>query len=319
MLDFINKKIQKILGVSLTTELVLDKHLFSFSFIGKRPKPLIISSLDGKFFNNGLADRLKGMVSSYAYAKYNKLQFRITHKNPFDLELYLSPNKYNWILQKEELCNNLLYSNAVAIIDSLNKFRLSTLIRSRQHWFYTNIDFIDYLNEKYKKNFTYSQLYQELFKPSAYLQSHLDTFKDKIETGYISISFRFMQLMGDFKDIRGITLSETEQKTLIGQCIIIIKRIHEENKHIPLVLVTSDSQKFIQELSDLNYVFTLPGEIGHIGHNNNEAIMLKTFLDYYMISYAKKVYMVYNDQMYKSQFAKYAAQISDTTYIELKF
>lgn len=72
-------------------------------------------------------------------------------------------------------------------------------------------------------------------------------------------------------------------------------------------MVTSDSQKFIDSVSNIPYVYIIPGEIGHIGHMGGD-IFMKTYLDFYMIADAKKVYLGVGNKMYKSNFSYFVAQ-----------
>ena len=75
-------------------------------------------SLDGTLFTNGLVDRIRGMINSYAYAKANNINFRIEHKVPFSLEEFLQPNKYNWILEPSEKSYNLKYASPLSMLDN---------------------------------------------------------------------------------------------------------------------------------------------------------------------------------------------------------
>ena len=84
-------------------------------------------------------------------------------------------------------------------------------------------------------------------------------------------------------------------------------------------MVTSDSQKFIESVQDIDFVFTIQGSIGHIGFSSGESIALKTCEDFYMISQARKVYMAYSEDMYRSCFARDAAKTTDVCYEELFF
>ena len=66
----------------------------------------IICMYDGRMDHGGIADRLRGVVSSYDVAKKMGYDFRIFFDHPFRLEDYLVPAKVDWRITKEELCYN---------------------------------------------------------------------------------------------------------------------------------------------------------------------------------------------------------------------
>ena len=80
------------------------------------------------------------------------------------------------------------------------------------------------------------------------------------------------------------------------------------------VLVTSDSQKFIDSISYLDYIYLIPGSIGHSGSDGSLQTMIKTMLDFFMISEARYVFLGKIGLMYASQFAKIAAAVNDVPF-----
>ena len=118
-----------------------------------------------------------------------------------------------------------------------------------------------------------------------------------------------MQLLGDFIDCDGITLSPKDQEDLINKSIEVIKDIKAKNELIPKVLVTADSCKFLDRAKELPYVYIVEGKVGHINFENSDDVNMKTFLDFLMIAKAQKVYLAKSEQMYNSDFARRAAMI----------
>ena len=311
--------IRKILGDNIYHELILIKKNYYFSldrFL--RRKPIAIYLLDNRSFNHGFADRLRGMISVYAYAKANNIPFRIEHIVPFDLNTFFVPNQYDWNIKEGEISFNLLYSNPIVMRNYTRGYRMLRLSKNRQHHFYLNIDTIDIINTHYKTNYNYTSLFNELFKPSDFLLSQVKQYEKYIKDGYVSISFRFLQLMGDFEDIMGETLPVDEQYVLMNKCRNFIDTIYHKTNS-KWILITSDSQKFINSLSSISYVFTIDGEIGHIGFSSSFETYIKTFMDFYMISQARKVFMGYTDKMYKSHFAESAAMTMGVQYESIRF
>ncbi len=74
-------------------------------------------------------------------------------------------------------------------------------------------------------------------------------------------------------------------------------------------MVFSDSQRFVNITKEKGFP-TLSGKIGHIsflGEDSN--VVLKTFVDFYMIAGAYQVYRAYTPEMYYSGFSYYAALV----------
>lgn len=128
-----------------------------------------------------------------------------------------------------------------------------------------------------------------------------------------------MQLMGDFKDVCGSVLDDNGQKDLATRCLAFIERIHKAHPETKNVLITTDSMKFAEEAKKMNYVFVVPGKIGHIGYSDDYEVHLKMIIDFLLISKAKKAYMGYSGEMYKSHFAESAAEITGIPYENIHF
>jgi len=98
-----------------------------------------------------------------------------------------------------------------------------------------------------------------------------------------------------------------------------VKRHHPE---VDKVLVTADSKTMTDAAAKLPYVYVIPGEIAHMGFTGTDSALaahLKTFLDFYMISGAEKVYFARHPILYRSTFAGTAAAIGNRPYEEIKF
>ena len=75
--------------------------------------PAYIAMVDGTAIHGGMCDRFKGIITLYAYFKYQNLLFRIRYTYPFRLEDYLSPAVYDWTLREREYTDNPLYSRVL--------------------------------------------------------------------------------------------------------------------------------------------------------------------------------------------------------------
>ena len=89
-----------------------------------------------------------------------------------------------------------------------------------------------------------------------------------------------------------------------------LDRIHSLNEG-KKVLVTSDSINFLNEVANKEYVYVIKGSITHMEFTDNDVshTQLKSFMDFYMIAGAEKVYSVVIGDMYMSDFPVYAAKV----------
>ena len=277
----------------------------------------VIYMANGFCNHAGLCDRLKGITTLYGWCKEYDIDFRIFHIQPFNLHEYLIPNQYEWRIDAKDICydknftsvNHLMLNNLVRKqIDSgeiaiLEKkwFLRRIKTKKRQIHFYTNM--------QPESALFFGRYFQELFKPSPKLGTALASHLKAIGTAFISISFRFVQLLGDFKDCDGDTLSADEQEELLNKSIRAVEEIKQKHKSITKVLVTADSSKFLARIKMLPYVYIIEGKIGHINFENSDDVNMKTFLDFLMIANAQKVYLAKSEKMYNSDFARRAAMI----------
>lgn len=321
-MSFLSRIRKTVFSDNFNKEFELIRHSYRLSFRGQRASALVISCLDSRFDSTGFADRLRGMISCFAYAKAIGVPFRIEHISPFSLSTYLIPNQYDWLLGENEKSYNLLYANPVVIMQrkvGQRSRRLFFLSSKRQHHIYINSDYVKEVDVLYKKEYRFSSLFNELFRPSLSFETILKPHRDRLRStgGYVSVSFRFMQLMGDFDDVGGEILSSEERLDLLGRSIEIVQQLF--GKEQKTILVTSDSSVFINEVSKISYVYVVPGRIGHVGFSAENEVSEKMFLDFILISEADHVYMARSGKMYRSNFARTAAMTRNVCYNEITY
>ena len=112
-------------------------------------------------------------------------------------------------------------------------------------------------------------------------------------------------------------LSEEEKEKYIERCVSFLEKEHESDC-FKKVLVTSDSITFLNRISKLSFVYVIPGEVVHVGftYDASKKTYMKSFLDYYLLSYANKITLVREKSMYHSGFALRAAMLNNTQYNE---
>ena len=274
--------------------------------------PVVISMFDGKINPGGLSDRILGVLSVYDACKAAGVKYKIFHTSPFELSDFLVPNKYDWKIGETDI--RLDASSKVLFIRSMipykNKCRQNRLIRivrklkTGQLHVYSNLDSFT--------PGTFGGLFNELFAPSDILKQHIQTHSNNIGANYISITFRFQQLLGDFKEGNFKILGEEQKNKLLTECLATVENIKSNNPNFN-ILVTSDSLTFLNKVSILPYVYVIPGTIVHMAYSSDasKGAYLKSFVDLLMIANAKKIYSVKIGDMYDSGFPKIAAKIHD--------
>ena len=294
-----------------------SKKVFKKYYLPKYGKPVfnqklstktVIYFADGRENTGGLADRFRGIVSIYKISKELNVDFKIHMTSPVDLSNYLIPNNHNWIIDNKTIIYDI--KNSIIFNFWCDKYTqdhqvLIPLKKSLKRWnqihIRTNMGLAEY---------EYNDLFCELFKPADELKAKLEKCLSEIGCEFISVTFRFQQLLGDFIEEKFPILQEMEQKELITRCINHLIEIHNENKNIyKKILVTSDSITFLEKVKELDFVYVVPGKLAHVDYQPKEGkeVYMKSFLDYYLLTYSKMVYLVIDGQMYNSGFPYRAA------------
>jgi len=283
---------------------------YKFSFFRKNKKQLYIAIFDEKRTGFGLADRLKGIISLYAFCKIKNIPFRCAFTFPFDLSLFFEPNQYDWQLKDGEKSSFSSDVRVLIVQGEGNGKRLIWLKTKKQVHVYLNRDYLPLYKKKYNVSFDWGELFHELFKPSEKLNNQINDHLSKINSNYIACVFRFQSLLGDFKEYNYPVLSAAEQQDLMNTCTETLCSLRE--KHDLPILVTSDSSMFLSHVSNLENVFIIPGKMVHLGctHDASEDVYMKSFVDLMMLSKADKIYNVVTGKMYPSGFPLYAAKIN---------
>jgi hypothetical protein len=292
-------------------ELLLLLKYHSFFVAGKK-NPMLISAIDDRRHTQGLTDRFKGIVTIYALSKALNVPFRCIFTHPFPLTDYLLPNKYNWLPQPDELSDSMHDVRYVILRKQPTLKRLMRLLPpKKQLWIYANYDYLKEINRTFNSNFRWGELFSELFRPTEELSLQIAKHISSITGEYIACVFRFQSLLGDFKEINSYSLPEDKQKELMKKNREALIRISLSSE-MP-VLVTSDSMKFIDSLKDVRNIYCFPGKVVHIdcAYGEHKEVYLKTFIDFFMLSSARKIYSVGTAQMYRTNFPAYAAKLRD--------
>lgn len=265
----------------------------------------IVSIVDGSTWHGGLTDRWKGIVSLYAFAKATGRNFKIHYVFPFDLMDFQVPAQYDWRIKPEELSQNFFSVQMLRLTGDPTINRMLRVSKNKQIHAYANRDWIEEINQTYGTHFTWSGLFNELFRPSPLVQKVLEEYTFQTRDPYIAIAFRMQNLLGDFPEYAYQAADDKRQQQIIEACLRCIQNLHA--KHHMHILVTSDSNKMTYAALSYPYVFTNHGKAVHADTIGEENVYLKSFVDFYLLSGAQKVYAPYTQEMYSSDFPKYAA------------
>lgn len=270
----------------------------------------------------GLSDRLKAIVTCYNFAKRYGYAFKIVFKQPFVLEDYIVPSKVDWIANFDGLHYSLWHTRffderSILREDSWIKVRLTP---GKEYHCYNYVG--NWQPRVYPDTgYAWSSLFHELFNPCKELESLLNSVPYRKGT-YVAVHLRFVNALENFEQVSCYDNSLPDEKSkleLINRCKKGIMDIRQMNGGCD-ILVFSDSRRFLKALDDIP-VHTLGGTdaIGHVSFSSSRKTAMKTFLDLYMISRAKKVYRIDAPEIYAySCFARTGAMIGDIPYETFK-
>lgn len=276
-------------------------------------KGRIIFMCDGALHHGGLADRERGILTVFLIAYKLKRPFSIYWTQPFDLSDFLEPNHYDWKITE----NEILIDKNISDVIVFNKFPTQYYKRNLLSYFLLIIEIIKnkkdkhvYTNLNFPKN-KFHSLYHKLFKPSPLLEKKLRDYNQILGDKYWSISFRFMKLLGDFKDGYGKILNEYQRESLINKNLQEIKKFLINLPENYRCFITSDSITFLRRVTALDpRIFIIEGNISHIDYlNSSSPDWMKLFSDQYLIMNAEHIILFRTEEMYKSNFSEFAALI----------
>lgn len=282
----------------------------------------VICMFDGKLLHGGLTDRIRGILSIYEMTRKKGLPFYIYWTRPFKLEKYLIPSTFDWRIGENELSHSnkdsypiiiMQENNILSNIHNLLRFRAGTSLHLPQIHIYSNAD---------NGNGHYRNLYDELFTPTPFLKSAVQKALSDIGSPYWAFSFRFLSLLGDFKDNTRRVLSEVESELLIADVVAEFRKLIRDVPEGYRILVTSDSERFALMMRTIDpRVYVVPGDVVHIDLTDKDLAdtWLKTFLDQHLLMHAERVILMRTGDMYRSGFPCFAAEIGGAEFIDYKF
>ena len=277
-----------------------------------QPQMLIFFTEKGKW-HGGFTDRMKGIITLFHFCLCKNISFKINYTFPFELSDFLLPNEYDWQIDKQKISFNRKEAKFIMFFGKADRLkRMLNIKTKKQIHAFLNSNFVCELNDIFKTNYTWGELFKKLFKPTDELQEKIDKHLKIINGKYICAVFRFQNLLGDFQEYEFQPLSANEQNILLKKCKKALLEL-QEKEDCKKILVTSDSAKFLTSVIDLENIFAFPAKVVHIDCVENEThnVYMKSFLDFYLLSGGKKIFSIGADGMYDSDFPRYAAKVND--------
>ena len=268
--------------------------------------------VDPSLEHPGLADRLKVICCCYYIAKTNHFNFKIIFETPFILSDYLVPNKVDWKASVNDLSYSLQNSRLLAYNGGGKIPKLNPKIKPYHIYHYIGKNILQCNNIKNWEEI-WRECYQELFKPSEYLNNLLST-QNIIPKNYIAVHLRFVNALGNFEKGFYNKISEDQRNRLINKCLSIIDEI--KNKNSKELIIFSDSSLFLGHAVQHGYK-TLNGNIGHISYCQDHSIFDKVFIDFYAIGLADTVYRIKTKELYNTTFSYYASLANGAKFINI--
>lgn len=293
-------------------------------FFSKGKVKKIITTFDSPNYNRGLADKLRGCLSTFIFCQEHGIDFAINWCYPFDLNQFLVPNNYDWTPNEKDLAKRSSVATPMVIDCEFPNFNHRNTHRMLFEKFVmrspTPIVHL-YTNTIYH-NKEFHTAFHSLFKPSKKLSENIDSIlNDRGKRPYVSASFRFLQLLGDFKEPSPTPILDNEKReALIKKCLHELRLFIEQTPKEYDILICSDSTTFLRLALDLPRTWAIPGEIRHASQStSDDPALMKTFLDLLIISKAHEATQFITGQMYPSGFARFAARMGAINYTVHRF
>jgi hypothetical protein len=259
--------------------------------------------IDPEIGHPGLCDRYKAIIGCYYISKMNGFDFKIIFETPFRLDDYLDFNEHDWRAGKEDLSYSLRNARVIPYNGGAKIPRLNKSVKQYHVYSYIGYDIL-YTNRIPDHKILWGTLYNSLFKPKDFIIQKINESGFE-KNKYIAVHLRFVNALEHFEGDQFNTVSEMKKEELIQRCFTGIRSIIAANENMP-VIVFSDSDTFLKRIKELP-VHVLDGKIGHISFHKEKEVVVKTFLDFYMIGRAQKVFVIHAPEIYPTVYSYYAA------------
>ena len=261
----------------------------------------------------GLADRIKGMVSSYIVADIYGYKFYTYHNHGFLMQDYLEPNEVDWPIDISRVSMGL---NRFKIIWNLSRLpKLDTSVD--EYHAHRIVDITPSLSSELAEKYSFHKVFHKLFKPSERLRKLVADAMSKANltsNRFVAIHVRFLDFFENVETLREHAYTKRgtleEQQEMLASVMRTIETI-KASRDVERVLLLSDSSTFLSQPFP-GYICTLPGQVGHIqAHVGVCNVIDKTFVDMFVMAEAKEIININGKNIYNSDFCRVAALIGN--------
>ncbi|MBZ9779429.1 hypothetical protein LB452_10900 [Psychroflexus sp. CAK8W] len=293
------------------------KHLTRFGSLkyNYKDENKIIFCVNGWGHHGGWTDRLKGIISTYHFAKKHNFQYKLWYDFPCELNEVL-PFNPNLSSSDSDKRYNPLKDRIHYLIDKNNALIVKKLTRKGKNFIYYNIDELNSQSE-------WRATYKEIFKDNKIVENKVNELL-KSNPQNIAFVFRFLNHLGDFKLDRRKGLSKLKKEKIINNYLVKVSKylgkIEQEEKLN--IYAFSDSDIFLTRVTHQfpQIININPLKRNFIHYKNqpkNKAkdTLERTLFDFMFLASCDEIHhFVDHKYLYSSGFPKYASILNNSTY-----
>jgi hypothetical protein len=282
----------------------------------------LIFILDENFQHGGLVDKTKGFVSAYYLSKILQI----------DLYVYISDDKnqilkilntsvLNVLTEKNKLSFSKKNSKPVLWYNyqpNSKKNILRILKQKRQIHLYCNMNILSVFKKQSNEMIEeWSSIFNQIF-----IFNFINIYKQKIiNNKTVGIHLRFMDMFGDFEDLKFSKYSQEYKKNCLDWCINqLINLINHYTGYNFLII--SDSKFFLDYCKKLpivkmnkNRFIINSKQIGHIFISKESVVFQKAVSDFISLSYCSIIFQIRYGKMHNSDFSRYSSFVNKSEFI----
>ncbi len=273
-------------NLKFVTYLRFSRYSWIPRYNNNKARCCVVQFIDGATYHGGMSDRIRSIISVYALSKAIGMDYKLYYTSPFNMEQYLLPNITNWHIDKETISFNVWDTQLFFVKRYLYR-RLPILLKKQVH-IYAHCDVLDQINKLYHTNYSFTNLFNELFIPNTRILNKMDEYMALLGGRYDAIVFRFQNSLGDFFEGNFKKVDRSNKCRLIHKCLDYLTSFCSARLSSK-VLLTSDSHMFLDLAKEaIGNLFVIPGELVHMQYcemHTNYELHEKPFLDFYMLTY----------------------------------
>lgn len=284
----------------------------------------MIFTVNGYQTHGGLADRLKGMMTTYFLSKIKEMNFYNFYTYPFDFNIIW----YNPDINITQLVVNPFKLKIHSIDSSKMKlgyeYFLNIKYKDRTNLIFSNANLlsIDLNNKPWQPTFTnYYMELKRLFEDKL-SQNFKESYPDIVVGGYHVVHFRCMNYFGDFEDSQLPGLKEEVHDNIIDVIANKLKVQLKSSIYDPYFII-ADSRKLLVALNEKGFSVFDVGSTAHIDISGASIEdYMRGFFEFYLLEHAKSIestVLYHKNKPFNSHYAYVASILGDVPFEKHSF